>query len=81
MLIQGSICSNKTELLLKYYLDLLSNGISEEQILVILSNSYKKADFIKNLPQKIDLSKNIFTFQGICYNAFFFRSRKPNRTR
>ena len=72
MLIQGNIGSNKTELLINRYIDLIKQGISSNQILVLLLNSYKKADFIKRLDlYNIETaSKNILTFAGLCYNAF-----------
>ena len=72
MLIQGNIGSNKTEFLVKQYIDLIKNGVPSNQILVLLLNSYKKMDFIKriNLPEQKNNSKNILTFMGLCYNAF-----------
>ncbi len=72
MLIKGSISSNKTELLIKYYSDLIKNNVPENQILVLLLNSRKKADFIKKINNIIPNThnRNILTFSGLCYNAF-----------
>ncbi len=72
MLIQGNIGSDKTEVLVKYYSDLIKSGISDNQILVIVLNSYRKADFIKRINgiiQDTNIS-NIYTFSGLCYNSF-----------
>lgn len=72
MLIQSNNCSIKTDVLVKKYIDLVKNGVNAKQILVLLLNSHKKANFIKQLElNKLDVDgKNIYTLYGLCYNAF-----------
>ena len=72
MLIQGSVNTQRTNLIIKKYNDLILKGIPYSDILVIVLNSYKKKSFIEEL-KKINKdceTKNIFTFAGLCYNAF-----------
>ncbi len=72
MLIQGSVNTQRTNLIIKKYNDLILKGIPYRDILVIVLNSYKKKSFIEEL-KKINKdceTKNIFTFAGLCYNAF-----------
>ncbi len=73
MLIQGSINTQRTHLIIKKYNDLLNKGILSNEIIVIVLNSFKKRFYIQEL-KKINSEcdiKNIFTFAGLCYNAFF----------
>ena len=68
MLLQGTINSQRTNLLAQKYNELICNGVSEKNILVILLNSYKKNEFIKQI--KNVHSPQIYTLYGLCYNAF-----------
>ncbi|MBQ9244920.1 UvrD-helicase domain-containing protein [bacterium] len=74
MLIQGFSDRNRVNILLTNYYKLICSGVNPEQILVILLNSYKKANFIneiKKINPEINLEKHkIYTFWGLCYNAF-----------
>ena len=71
MLIQGSVNTDRTNILTQKYMELLNQGIEPEQILVIVLNSYKKDKFINAIKNNDDLRKNnIHTFFGLCYNAF-----------
>ena len=69
MIINGSLKSNKTELLINEYISLINKGISQEQILFITLNAYKKnkvKKYIKAfLPNHVP---DIQTFSGLCYN-------------
>lgn len=73
MLIEGSIKSNKTEILWKRYVNLINEGISPDNILVLCLNSYKKKNFIEKVQEAINApisgAYNIHTFYGLCYNA------------
>lgn len=74
MLIQGTCNSEKINLIAQQYINLINNGNTPKDILVILLNAYKKSKFIKKIKQiqpNIDLSDSkIYTFAGLCYNAF-----------
>lgn len=73
MLIQGSSVSRRTEKIIEEYTKLLDEGIEASKILVLVQNSFKKADFIDKV--KIKLKKNHFeepqihTFYGLAYNT------------
>lgn len=73
MLIEGSIKSNKTAILTDKYVELIDNGISSNEILVISLNSFKRQHFIEAVKEKVKTSVleklNIYTFYGLCYNA------------
>ena len=71
MLIQGSVNTDRTNILTQKYIELINQGIEPSRILVIVLNSYKKDKFI-NAIKNNDESKigNIHTFFGLCYNAF-----------
>ncbi len=74
MLIQGDCNSNKVKYLAEKYVGLLNSGVSANQILVLLLNPYKRVEFyneVFKLNPLIEKEKhNIFTFWGLCYNAF-----------
>lgn len=74
MLIQGNINSQRDNILIKKYKDWISQGICEDEILVILLNTYKKNIFtenlIKNIPSLNTEKLRIFTVYGLCYNSF-----------
>ncbi|MGN0004914.1 MAG: ATP-dependent helicase [Candidatus Gastranaerophilaceae bacterium] len=73
MLINATFRSNKTEILSQYYVNLVNSGIPSEKILVLCLNSNKRKNFIKAIEENItalNVGKyNIYTFQGLCYNA------------
>ena len=73
MLIDGTIQSNKSEILQKKYVELINSGILPENILVLCLNSYKKQSFIENIEKEITKNlygkHNIQTFYGLCYTA------------
>ena len=49
MLVEGSVNSKRTDFLAERYVELIKQGNSPEDILVILLNSYKKANFINKV--------------------------------
>lgn len=73
MLINDTINSNKTEILINEYAKLLNAGISADNILVLVQNSKKKEEFIQKTKSllKIDaLTRfNVYTFFGLVYNT------------
>lgn len=74
MLIQGSSNSEKTKLLAKKYVELKTEGIKDDEILIIVLNPYKKSVLIDEI-SKIDKNisseiKSITTFWGLCYRTF-----------
>lgn len=73
MLIEGNIKTNKAQVLIDKYVELVDSGISTDEILVICLNSFKKQIFIEKVKEKTKTSilekLNIYTFYGLCYNA------------
>lgn len=73
MLIQGSAKSERTNTLIKNYMNLLENGINADEILVLLQNPYKKEHFIDTVKANLKInhfeSPQIHTFYGLCYNS------------
>ena len=71
MLIQGSVNTDRTNILTQKYIELIRQGVEPSQILVIVLNSYKKDKFVSAIKNNDDLQKSkIYTFFGLCYNAF-----------
>ena len=74
MLIKGSISGRKTELLTDYYISLLKGGAAPESVLVLVLNSFRKAEFIKRInekaPELSSIKHNVSSFYGLAYNAF-----------
>ncbi len=75
MLLNGISSKERFNILLSSYNKLISSGIQPDEILVILLNPYKKANFINDLkkkyPQNNIENNKIYTFWGLCYNAFW----------
>ena len=73
MIIAGSIGSDKTEILIKKYAELLNSNIPASKILVLLQNSNLKDKFIeKTIEQlKIDATEKfeVHSFFGLVYNT------------
>ena len=65
MLINCEKAQNRTNYLVQKYNELIARGAKKENILVITLNAYKKSLF-----QRAVQSANVYTFQGLCYNAF-----------
>lgn len=73
MLIQGSVLTDRTELLIKKYCELLDSGIPASEVLVLLQNSYKRELFYNAVKKNLKINHfenpRIYTFNGLCYNA------------
>lgn len=73
MLLQGSISSKKTSVLVDNYAKLLNSGVDSSKILVILQNSNKKERFIAETLEKLNIDAveklQIYSFFGLVYNT------------
>ena len=73
MLIKGDIKSNKFNLLVENFIQLVQSGVKTNNILVILQTPNDKNRFINNVLEKIDIpvieKLNIHTFHGLIYNT------------
>ncbi len=76
MLIEGSINSEKTAILIDSFVDLIKQEKSTSNMLFICLNSFKKEQIIKTTTQKlVDLNINgisalpVKTFNGVVYNS------------
>lgn len=73
MLIQGSLASDKTEFLIKKYVELLNKGISASKILVLVQNSTLKQNFINTVLERIEINSfeklNVHSFFSLVYNS------------
>ena len=65
MLINCKKAQTRINYLVHKYNELIVYGAKKENILVITLNAYKKSLF-----QKAIQNANVYTFQGLCYNAF-----------
>ena len=72
MLINAPSITNRTKILEDEYFKLLQNGISAENILVLVQNSKKKKEFIDNLKERFPLGSigniKVYSFAGLIYN-------------
>ncbi len=75
MLVQGSINSQKEEILLNKYKEFINSGVNAEEILVLKLNPYKKNIFyeklIKEIPEDKLKNHKIMTLYGLSYNSFY----------
>lgn len=73
MLLKGSISSEKTSMLVEKYAELLNSGVDSSKILVIVQNSNKKNQFIKEVLEKLTVDSieklQIYSFFGLVYNT------------
>jgi len=73
MLLKGDIKSNKFNILVDKYVELVNSGISTSSILVILQTPNDKNRFLNAVLSKINISVieklNIHTFHGLIYNT------------
>lgn len=73
LLIEGSIDSNKTDLLVEKYANLLNNGISSSEILVLVQNSTLKNNFIEKTYEKLTIDcvekLQVHSFFSLVYNT------------
>lgn len=73
MLLQGSISSDKTSVLVENYAKLLNSGVDSSRILVILQNSNRKEHFINETLGKLSIDSleklQVYSFFGLVYNT------------
>lgn len=73
LLIEGSAGSNKTDILISKYAELLNSGVSASKILVLVQNSNLKNKFIEKTLKKLTVSSieklNVNSFFGLVYNT------------
>ena len=73
MFIEGSLVSDKTDILIEKYAQLLNDGISASQILVLVQNSTLKNEFIKKVLEKLNVDciekLQIHSFYSLVYNT------------
>ena len=69
MLIKADISTNKTDLLIKKYISLLSKGINSDDIIFLTQNSFKKKLISDNLKFLGVENKPVKTFSGLIYNT------------
>ena len=73
MLIEGSIASNKTEVLIEKYAELLNSGVKASEILVLVQNSTLKNSFIEKTLEKLKIDNfeklQVHSFFSLVYNT------------
>ena len=86
MIIDGSVSSNKTELLVKQYTKLLNSGIDSSKVLVLVQNSNRKNEFINKSLEKLSVDHyeklQIHSFSSLVYNTIndnwaFIENKNP----
>ena len=72
MLIFGNLKTNKTEILIEKYSELLNSGVSSDEILVLVQNSKLKNEFIEKTKKLLKIEAitkfNVYSYFGLCYN-------------
>jgi DNA helicase-2/ATP-dependent DNA helicase PcrA len=73
LLIEGSIASQKTQILIEQYARLLNSGVKASEILVLLQNSTLKNEFVEKALSKLTISSleklHVYSFFGLVYNT------------
>ena len=73
MLLEGDLSSNKTDLLIKAYSDLLNSGVKASEILVLVQNSNIKQHFINKTLEKLEINciekLQVHSFFSLVYNT------------
>jgi hypothetical protein len=73
LLIEGSIASNKTQILIDKYACLLNSGVKASEILVLLQNSTLKNDFVEKALSQLTITSleklHVYSFFGLVYNT------------
>ena len=73
MLIEGSIATNKTEMSVEEYVKLINDGVSSNDILVLVNNSTAKSHFTERVLGKINVpyieNIRVHSFFGLIYNT------------
>lgn len=73
MFIEGSLVSDKTDILIDKYAQLINDGVSASQILVLVQNSTLKNEFTKKVLEKLEIDciekLQIHSFYSLVYNT------------
>ncbi len=73
MFIEGSLASNKTEILINKYAQLVNSGVSPSEILVLVQNSTLKNNFSEKVYKLLNINciekLNIHSFFSLVYNT------------
>ena len=73
MIIDGSVSSNKTDILVEKYSALINSGIDSSRILVLVQNSNLKNNFINRTLDKLQIESlekmQVYSFFGLVYNT------------
>lgn len=73
MIIDGSVSSNKTAVLIDKYAALINSGVDSSRILVLVQNSNLKNNFIKKTLEKLETDSlgkmQVYSFFGLVYNT------------
>lgn len=73
MFIEGSLISDKTDILIDKYAQLINDGVSASQILVLVQNSTLKNEFTKKVLEKLEIDciekLQIHSFYSLVYNT------------
>ena len=73
MIIDGSVSSEKTQVLIDKYAALLNSGVDASKILVLVQNSNLKNKFIEETLRKLEIDTfekmKVYSFFGLVYNA------------
>ena len=72
LFIKGSLATNKTDILVDEYVKLLGHGVHASEILVLVQNSTRKAEFQKQVFEKLSVDciekLQIHSFFSLVYN-------------
>ena len=73
LIIEGTISSEKTNILISKYAELLNSGVKASEILVLVQNSTLKNNFIEKTLEKLTIDSvekfQVYSFFGLVYNA------------
>lgn len=73
LLINGSISSEKTDMLIQKYAELLNSGVPASRILVLVANSNLKNKFIEQTLKLLEIDAiekfQVYSFFGLVYNT------------
>lgn len=68
MFIEGSLVSNKTNILIDNYVQLLNSGVKSSEILVLVQNSTLKNEFQNKVLEKLTVD----CIEKLQIHSFFF---------
>ncbi len=86
MIINGTISSGKTRVLIEKYVSLLNSGIDASKILVLVANSNVKNQFVNKTLEKLEINYfeklQVYSFSSLVYNTIndnwaFIENKNP----